>query len=238
MKRLREQSSSPDPAVARAAAILGAVRPLDTAQIRRSPLPFSGNARPRAVPMRVALVLAVSLASAVAGAATIHRVAWLRTFTEWRASASQPPMSPASSPAPVAHAPPAAPTAAASAVDVTDLPMVAARPPLAHPPAALGARPSPRPSSAAADESALMVDAVRALRRDRDPRRAETLAQEALQRYPHGAQVEEATAVAMEAASAAGDATAARAWAERYLAAFPAGRFADRARQVLAPPER
>jgi outer membrane protein assembly factor BamD (BamD/ComL family) len=84
------------------------------------------------------------------------------------------------------------------------------------------------------DESALVVDAVRALRRDHDPRRAGSLAQEVLQRYPHGAQVEEAMAIAMEAAFADGDATGARHWAERYLGTFGTGRFADRARQVLA----
>jgi outer membrane protein assembly factor BamD (BamD/ComL family) len=83
-----------------------------------------------------------------------------------------------------------------------------------------------------------VVDAVRALRRDRDPKRAQTLAEEALQRYPRGAQLEEAMAVAMEAAAADGDASAAHHWAERYVDTFGAGRFADRARQVLAASSR
>jgi hypothetical protein len=91
-----------------------------------------------------------------------------------------------------------------------------------------------RTSAATADESALVVDAVRALRRDHDPRRARELAEEVLQRYPRGAQVEEAMAVAMEAASLDGDTATARRWAERYLETFGAGRFADRARDVLA----
>ncbi len=55
-----------------------------------------------------------------------------------------------------------------------------------------------------------------------------------MQRYPHGAQLEEAMAVAMEAAVTEGDTSGARHWAERYLSAFGTGRFADRARQVLA----
>jgi hypothetical protein len=98
----------------------------------------------------------------------------------------------------------------------------------------------PRASAATSDtdESALVVDAVRALRRDHDPRRAGNLAQEVLQRYPHGGQLEEATDVAMEAAFADGDTTGARHWAGRYLGTFGTGRFADRARQVLAAPPR
>ena len=65
-------------------------------------------------------------------------------------------------------------------------------------------------------------------------RRAKDLAEEVLQRYPRGAQCEEAMAVAMEAASLDGDELTARRWAERYLESFGAGRFADRARDVLA----
>jgi len=84
-------------------------------------------------------------------------------------------------------------------------------------------------------ESSLMVDAVRALRRDRDPARALALAQLALDRYPHGAQVEEATAIGMEAANAEGDSTTARRLAERYLTNFRSGRFADRALQIVSP---
>lgn len=234
MKRLREQTSSPDPAVARAASMLLAVRPLDTAQIHRRRLPFETAPRARALPMRVALVLALSLASAIAGAATAHRAAWLRSWTGWRSSPQPTFVSAVVAPAPVVH-PVAAPARpAAGTVDVADLPVVVASPAAARGPSPTTPRVTARAAIAPADESSLMVDAVRALRRDHDPRRAAALAQEALQRSPHGPQVEEAMAVAMEAASADGDAAAARAWAERSLAAFPTGRFADRARQVLS----
>jgi hypothetical protein len=83
-----------------------------------------------------------------------------------------------------------------------------------------------------------MIDAVRALRRDRDPARALALAEFAMDRYPHGAQVEEAMALGMEAAKAAGDGAAARRLAERYLATFRMGHFADRAQQIISAPLR
>jgi hypothetical protein len=59
-----------------------------------------------------------------------------------------------------------------------------------------------------------------------------------LQRYPHGQQIEEAMALAMEAASERGDLSDARRAAERYLSSFRAGRFADRALRILATPDR
>jgi hypothetical protein len=78
-----------------------------------------------------------------------------------------------------------------------------------------------------------MVSALRALRREGDPARAQSLAEEALQKFPHGAQAEEAMALIMEAASARGDASGAQQAASAYLARFGSGRFADRARRIL-----
>jgi hypothetical protein len=96
-----------------------------------------------------------------------------------------------------------------------------------------------RATPALADsESSLIIDAVRALRRDRDPARALSLAEVAMDRYPQGAQIEEAMALGMEAAKAAGDGAAARRLAERYLASFRTGHFADRAQQILSTPLR
>jgi hypothetical protein len=83
-------------------------------------------------------------------------------------------------------------------------------------------------------ESALLVSAVRALRREGDPARAQALAEESIQRYPHGAQVEEAMALVMEAASMRGDVPGARHAAQRYLETFRSGRFVDRAARILA----
>jgi hypothetical protein len=240
MKRLRDQVSSPDPVVAHAAALVAAVRPLDPSQIRRRPLPGEARARPVNLHLRLAFVLALILASAVAGAATRPGARWLRSVASW-ARPSGP-----SSPAPRVLAQRARESVADNAshspappsADV--LPVVpAATTSPAPAPLPVGAAPrSVRAAAATADESALVVDAVRALRRDHDARRAGELAEEVLQRYPRGMQREEAMDVAMEAAIAYGDAAAARRWAERYLESFGAGRFADRARDVLAAPPR
>jgi hypothetical protein len=254
MKRLREQASSPDPVTARAASLLAGMRPLDVARIERRPPPSDAKPRPRTMRMGVALILAATLASAVAGAGTLHPARWLRSLAGWGARSSPP--TPAS-PAPRSRVPiaPIAPSVPGTASPAATSPPSAA--PVEIPSGAAAAGSSsgarvttptavridprdPRASAATSDtdESALVVDAVRALRRDHDPRRAGNLAQEVLQRYPHGAQLEEATDVAMEAAFADGDTTGARHWAERYLGTFGTGRFADRARQVLAAPPR
>ena len=124
-----------------------------------------------------------------------------------------------------------------AAADVPPVAAAASSPAMAPLPVSTASK-SVRALAAPADESALVVDAVRALRRDHDARRASELAAEVLQRYPHGVQHEEAMAVAMEAAIADGDTAGARHWAERYLESYGAGRFADRARDVLAAPSR
>ncbi len=242
MKRLRDQVSSSDPVVAHAAALVAAMRPLDPGQIRRPPPPGDMRASRGSLRLGLAFVTALVLASAVAGAATLSGPGWLRSLASW-ALPSRP-----ASPSPTARAPIGRGTGAenASASQVPsplDVPPVVTATATASAPAnaplpASAASKGVRAVAAPADESALVVDAVRALRRDHDARRAEELAEEVLQRYPHGVQREEAMAVAMEAAIANGDAAAARRWAERYLEAYGAGRFADRARDVLAAPPR
>ena len=237
MKRLRDQVSSPDPVVAHAAALVAAMRALDPGQIRRPPPPCEVRIRPGSRRLGLAFVVALVLASAVAGAATLSGPGWLRSLASW-ALPSRPP-----SPSPTVRVPigratgaeDASPSGAPSPLDLPPVVTAAANSsaPVNAPPPAAAAK-SVRAIAATADESALVVDAVRALRRDHDARRAEELAEEVLQRYPHGVQREEAMAVAMEAAIANGDTTAARRGAERYLEAYGAGRFADRARDVLA----
>jgi outer membrane PBP1 activator LpoA protein len=88
------------------------------------------------------------------------------------------------------------------------------------------------------DESTLIVRAVRALRHEGDPARAQALAEQSLARFPHGAQIEEAMALVMESAFARGDAAGAQRAASAYLDRFRSGRFADRAQRILASPAR
>jgi hypothetical protein len=242
MKRLRDQVSSPDPVVAHAAALVAAIRPVDPSQIRRPPPPGELRARPGSLRLGLAFVVALVLASAVAGAATLSRPGWLRSLASW-ALPSRPTAPSATVRGPIGQgtaAELALPSQTPSPLDVPPVVTATASPSApanAGPPVGAASK-SAHALAATADESAVIVDAVRALRRDHDARRAEELAEEVLQRYPHGVQREEAMAVAMEAAIANGDPAAARRWAERYLEAYGAGRFADRARDVLAAPPR
>ncbi|HEX4405689.1 MAG TPA: hypothetical protein VH560_12715 [Polyangia bacterium] len=83
------------------------------------------------------------------------------------------------------------------------------------------------------DEPTLVATAMRALRRDHDPAGAARLLDDYLRRWPNGALIEEALALAIEAANARGDARA-RTFATTYLRRFPAGRFGEAARRTLA----
>ena len=83
------------------------------------------------------------------------------------------------------------------------------------------------------EDSAPVVEAMRALRRERDPVRARVLLSRYLERHPTGTLAEEALALAIEAAVAHGDADAAG-LAARYLRLYPAGPFRPLARQTLA----
>ena len=92
---------------------------------------------------------------------------------------------------------------------------------------------SPAPTRAApAQETALLMAAVRALRREHDPARAAALLDDYLRRYPDGVLAEEALAYAIEAASARGDARAAT-LARTYLQRYPHGRFEHAARAAI-----
>lgn len=130
----------------------------------------------------------------------------------------------------------------------TDAPVAARRAaaPLALRPAGAGAvppvaaapdPPAPRPARphvAPAESPARLVAAVRALRTEGQPARAERLALDYLRAYPRGALAEEALAVAIHAAVLNGDARAAP-LAQRYLRQYPRGRFRRVAEQAFDP---
>ena len=267
MQRLRDQASSSDPATARAAELLSAMPPLDPTRLRRRSLPpVEAGSRGFAGKVGTTMVLAITLGTVAATAATIHRVGWPVGFLR---SLEQPTSAPQPTAAPATHrahpssgqtpstawepvpetAPvppdsqPGAPRDGAKVEHMTGVRGTVAPLALRSSPSGVG-RTAPKESSPAEaahgaapspaeDESALMVGAVRALRRDGDPARAQALAEEVLQRYPNGMQVEEAMALVMEAAAARGDGAGARRAAQRYLDGFSAGRFADRAKRIL-----
>lgn len=256
MRRLRDEVGSSDPTLARAAELLASRPPLNTermwARMQANALRPIEPARRRRPVFRVALVLAISLASVVAGAATALPQGnwWAEPWTVVHAligagrGTDSHHAAPRAAPVGDLHVAGAAPPGVAAEPSPPPAPPeVAAAPAPLIPSGTTGrAAPTNRIAQARAandaarasdGESALMLDAVRALRRDRDPARALALAESALDRYPHGAQVEEAMALGMEAASASGDMATAHKLAERYLATFHAGRFADRAQQIV-----
>ncbi len=78
-----------------------------------------------------------------------------------------------------------------------------------------------------------MQSAVRALRVDHQPGRAQALLDEYLGRFPHGALAEDAEALEIEAAMARPSLATARRWALRYVNQFPTGRFRSVADSLL-----
>ena len=107
------------------------------------------------------------------------------------------------------------------------------------PPSPAAALPAAEAPSSGPPGAALVLAALRALRRDHDPERARVLLEDYLGAYPEvgGALAEEARALAIEAALAlrAPDASS---LAEDYLRRYPSGRYraqALRARQVVTP---
>ncbi len=231
MQRLRDQTDSRDPALARAAELLSAMPPIDATRVRPGRIPLLTESHGGApAGLRFALVAALTLGSVVAAAATARRVGLLHFSPDVADLGPASTPAPAPIPAPVRHAQaaPAAPVEAPVAAPARSASPAPARRATVEPQREPSANPSP-----GSGESVLMVQAVRALRRDGDAARAQALAEEALRRYPRGSQVEEAMVLAMEAAAARGDDASAQRAAERYLARFPSGRFADRARHVL-----
>jgi outer membrane protein assembly factor BamD (BamD/ComL family) len=82
-------------------------------------------------------------------------------------------------------------------------------------------------------QAQLLAEAVKTLRNDRDAKRAQALLEGYLRRYPQGVLVEEALALAIEAAAVREDKDAARLAAE-YLKRYPAGRFRAIANEALS----
>ena len=84
------------------------------------------------------------------------------------------------------------------------------------------------------EEAALVMAALRSLRREHNPVQAGALLQTYLTRFPEGVLTEEALAVGIEAAVARHDAASAKALANQYLGRYPAGRFAGLARKTAS----
>ena len=82
-----------------------------------------------------------------------------------------------------------------------------------------------RTTAPANGERTVVFDALVALRRDHDPRRASALLESYLATHAQGPLREEAIVLSIEAADARGDRALAETLAHRYQAEFPGGRF-------------
>jgi hypothetical protein len=238
MKRLREEIDSPDPLVAEAARLLASQLPVESSPGRRAriwaALSRRRGPRPGTLALRWALRSAVLVPLSLLALATVAAALWAgvvaprRTRLGGHDAGRVGPTRPARVRASPAPAPPASPLPEASppaGPPVVPLSVKHPAPPAsrAQPPR-LEADVAFAPSAEGEPESALVLGALTALRRDRDPRRASALLDEYLRLHPRGALVEEALALAIEAAAARGDPQAG-ALADRYLERFPAGRF-------------
>jgi hypothetical protein len=89
------------------------------------------------------------------------------------------------------------------------------------------------PLTATARERTEVLDALVALRRDRDPVRAGAMLSAYLSSHPRGVLREEALALAIEAADARGDRETSERLSRSYVGAYPSGRFGEFARRHL-----
>ena len=226
MQRLRDRTDARDPREAKAARLLGAVPARPPSNSRRRALLASQGATvssgaPRFLrPAFAALALFCSLAfaSAILGRAWFHRPV---------APTVLPTVSPTLSPT-------LSTTETAPPIVVPTLPISPVAPPAVASPAhesTARTTATPRPKSPTAEEMAGVLAAVKALRHDRDPARATALLNEYLHHYPRGALLEEALALAIEAAAEENDPRAVN-LAEQYSVRYPQGRFIETAKQA------
>jgi hypothetical protein len=256
MDRLRDHVCDADPTLARAAALVAAIPGIEPSDARKERVAraLSRDQRRRlpAHILRPGFVMAFLLVAGTVAAATVGRPFVRRAYervlgaTSFHSSPGKmqrpreprPSLRPAPMPvveeAPLSNsAPPAAavspPARAPASVTKAKKPsarVTATTDPSEAPQAETAPTPAKAPS---AQESALVMSAVHALRRERDAVRAGVLLDDYLRRFPDGALAEEALALAIEAASTRGDRRAID-LAHRYLQRFPHGRFERAAR--------
>jgi hypothetical protein len=199
--------------------------------------------RPWAV--RLAATVAVLIAAtAIARAGLGHFPRWLEALSRDRRATPPADARPVSNvirhrARTAASAVPTPEIAAPAASPIADAPAPLAPAPVPPParatrPTVTAKQPARRPVLPAAkgdDDAGLVVQAMRALRRDHDPALARALSASYLERHPDGALAEEALALTIEAAVAQHDPGAA-ALGGRYLRRYPNGPFRGLARHA------
>ena len=246
MERIKDTKPGADPILDEAASLLGAAPPYvpSPTRARRVRTAIAERRSARRVVWRVrpfAVAMTVLVIAGVAGA----MVGGWRALRR-RAIVPPPRTTPlhvphAQSPAPRVEVVPPAIAPPAPSVETIPPRIAPRRTPPVAPAANVEApiRDLPREGTPASAtpvdrpplerEMALLQAATRALRVDHEPERAGVLLDDYLGHHPDGALLEEALALAIEAAVARHD-THAIDLAARYLQRFPSGRFAPQAR--------
>lgn len=224
MKPLREHLDDPDLTLRAGAALLAKVPPLELSAMQRRRIRARIDATSEQSLslrwLRPAFAVPVLLIVGVAGATVGPRI--YRAVVPQHSFEQAPPQLQAPA-APVkarAATPAAAPAAPSLPDSITPEELEAEKP-----------MPAPR-ASQSGPGATLMMEALQA-RRAGDTARAQELTAEYQKKYPNGALKEEALAIAFESAAARKDPSATK-LAQKYLTAFPKGRFRAQAEQVLA----
>lgn len=233
----RERPGETEGVRARAVELIGSMDPVRFPAARKQRLLLSlgrGSVKQRWMWLRPVVVGAVLLGGgAAASAALTGWPARLMRSLETRVSPRAESRS-VTRPPTVNTAPMIVPTAVVEARPVTAPPAQASAPVRRSPIEARSRRPQ---TEQPADDPSLLVGATHALRVDRDPELARSLAKRYLERQPRGALADEALAISIEAAIDHDDADAA-ALSARYLAQFPHGSFRALAERTLASSQR
>jgi hypothetical protein len=199
-----------------------------------------GHVPARRTPLLVRLAVAGlvlfgcgAIASAALGRASFgHWPAWMAQAYERlvpsAAPAPRPAPTPSLEPAPVAGLHPPVIALASPPSPTASQDLAPSRPSRVR-----RAAPAALAAVAPSEDTAPVLDAMRALRLERNPARARALLARYLERHPTGTLAEEALAISIEAAVAHHDADAA-ALSARYLRLYPLGPFRSLARQTLA----
>ncbi len=144
---------------------------------------------------------------------------------------------------PAAVSPPASPASVAAVAAPPEASAHALPTPPPSNPGLLAPSPSASPVAAAPssppkvdEETDLVLDGLRSLRREHDPARARALFARYLTRHPAGPLAEDALGYSMEASDAQGAPAEAARLAEAYLRAYPAGRYAALAERLRISP--
>jgi hypothetical protein len=226
MRRLVQGRETIDPAESRLAELVRAAEKTSVNPFRRRAILYRLQSNSTRFPWLRSWTGGVAGVLLV-GTATAGSLTWWREHEAARRPQPEPiAMTALSSVSTAPHSDPAPPNGEAQ-------PVLETAPPAPHP-SAVRASSHPHAKTRPGEDPTAVVQAIRALRTEHDPWRAEDLLQSYVRAYPRGALAEEALALQIEAARARHDAIAVER-AERYLRLYPNGPYRRAAESALQP---